>query len=239
MLIFTKGNQNAKLRKLGEGVYTFSLPAGHSCPGADRCKAKVVEKNGKRVLLDGANQEFRCFSASQEVRYSNVFKGRAFNFSLLKGKTESQMVNLILTSLPKDAKIIRIHVSGDFFNQDYFDAWLSVARRRRDIKFYAYTKSINYWVNRIKSIPRNLKLNASLGGKFDNLIHEYGLKHAKVFFTDEEADVAGYKVDHDDRMAIRGNKNIGLVLHGTQRKGTEAAKIWERKKRLGGGYNYK
>jgi hypothetical protein len=73
------------------------------------------------------------------------------------------MANLILESIPTDAQRIRIHVAGDFFSQAYFDAWLMVARSRPDIAFYAYTKSIPFWIHHRQSdLPENFKLNASL-----------------------------------------------------------------------------
>src|SRR5947209_4467243 len=105
------GRGNAKLA--GE-IYTFSLPAGHACPGALQCLAKADRQTGK--LQDGASQLFRCFAAGDESRYPNVRRIRWHNFDLLKGKTREGMSALILASLPGDAITVRLHVSGDFFS---------------------------------------------------------------------------------------------------------------------------
>ena len=43
--------------------------------------------------------------------------------------------------------IVRIHASGDFYSKKYFEKWLRIALtlklRRKNILFFAYTKSIN------------------------------------------------------------------------------------------------
>ena len=43
--------------------------------------------------------------------------------------------------------LYRIHESGDFWSELYFQAWLEVARQHPNIKFYAYTKQLSYWLN--------------------------------------------------------------------------------------------
>ena len=140
LLKFQQGNA-----KLGKNIYTFSLPAGHSCPFANDCLSKADKLTGK--LTDGPNTQFRCFAASAEAVYPNVRIARWHNFDLLKKLNSNESKDLILQSLPKKANIIRIHVSGDFFNESYFMAWLQVAKLRPNVLFYAYTKSLIYWVN--------------------------------------------------------------------------------------------
>ena len=58
-----------------------------------------------------------------------------------EGQDAGEMVALILDSLSPFAGYVRLHVSGDFFSQDYFDAWVEVARHRPRTLFYAYTKA--------------------------------------------------------------------------------------------------
>lgn len=114
-LKFTPLKDNAKLEGLGKKAWGFSLPAGYSCPGARSCLSKAVQKDGKFKLIDGQYQEFRCFAAVQEVRFSNVRKNRWHNFKLLNEcKSISQMVDLIQRSLPINSEIFRWHISGDF-----------------------------------------------------------------------------------------------------------------------------
>ena len=228
LLSFQKGNA-----KLGKTIYTFSLPSGFTCPGAKDCLSKANRLTGK--IQDGPDTQFRCFSASQEALYPAVRISRWNNFELVtKAIADNSLVNLIISSIPKKATIIRIHVAGDFFNQSYFDAWLEVARQRTNIIFYAYTKSINYWVNRINNIPNNFKLNASYGGKQDTLIEQYNLKYTKVIYSVEQA--GDLVIDHDDTSAYLQDKPFVLLLHGTQPKGSNAAKALSllRKQGIGG-----
>lgn len=216
LLKFQRGNA-----KLGKEIYTFSLPAGHSCPFADQCLSKADRITGK--LTDGPNTEFRCFAASAEAVYPAVRLARWHNFELLRNLSSSEAADLILTSLPAKAGIVRIHVSGDFFNESYFRAWLQVAIARPKVIFYAYTKSLVYWVNYIKDIPANLILNASEGGKLDAQIALHGLKFAKVVYSPEQAQDLGLLIDHTDEAAYKTKQSFALLIHGQQPKGSKAS----------------
>lgn len=233
-LKFTKGNA-----KLDKSIYILSLPAGFSCKGALKCLSTANRKTGK--IKDGKHTEFRCYAASQEAMYPSVRESRWKNFDLLKkAKTKKDIEKLILESLPKDAKIVRLHSSGDFYSQDYFDAWLSVAKQKPDVIFYAYTKSLNYWEKMINEIPSNFKLTASEGGKNDNLITKLGFKFATVVFSEDEAKKLKLEIDHDDTHAYNGDKSFALLLHGVQKANSEASKALSLLKKNGmGGYSRK
>ncbi len=232
LLSFQRGNA-----KLNGYIYTFSLPAGHTCPGAKDCLAKVARTGGK--IMDGKHCLFRCFSATTELLYTNVRISRWNNFDLLAttGYCFDKLVELISRPLPKDATLIRIHVSGDFFNQAYFDAWLEVAKNNPDIIFYAYTKSIPFWIKRLNLIPKNFRLTASYGGKYDELITKHNLRYAKVVYSLEEAKKLKLKIDHDDSLAYSINTaSFALLLHSTQPAKTPASKALAllRKQKIGG-----
>ena len=204
-------------------IYTFSLPAGTSCPFAVECKAIADKAWG--FITDGIKQLYRCYAASDEARSPQVRAARHWNFELLKHETEHEMFRRLNASLPKKAMIIRIHVSGDFFNQKYFNAWVKIANNHKDILFYAYTKSLRYWIDyNPYKIPKNLKLTASLDNSNQHLVKQHKLKFAKVVFSEEEAAKLGLEIDHDDKHAYKGDKSFALLLHGTQPKGTMAAK---------------
>ena len=237
MLKFSKGN--AKLDKL---VHTFSLPAGKTCPGANECKSMAIVTNGKRHIKDGPHTKFRCFAASQEVLYTNTFNARLFNLNALKAVARSvpKLADLILCAMPKKAKYMRVHVSGDFFIQNYFDAWMLVARARPDVLFYAYTKSLPFWVARGPLIPVNFVLTASIGGKYDSLIDEHDLRSAKVVYSEEEAKSLNLAIDHDDSLAMTHSGDFALLLHGSQPANSEASKAWSKLRKTGkSGYNIK
>lgn len=133
-----------------------------------------------------------------------------------------KMVELIQKSLPKKAEKVRVHVSGDFYIQEYFDAWLQIAKDNPDTVFYAYTKSLKFWIARLSTIPDNLRLTASRGGNFDHLIEKYNLPEVQVVFHPSEAGIL--EIDHDDSHAWDPDRTkFALLLHGTQPKGSKAA----------------
>ena len=222
-------------------VYSFDLLSGHSCPFAEQCLSKIKIVDGKRKVVDGKKTEFRCFSASQEATYTNVYNSRKKNFDSLRGKSVEAMIDIIQEQMPKNLGICRIHVAGDFFNNAYFKAWMEVARLNPDRLFYAYTKSLPYWVDNLQVIPDNLILTASYGGRRDDMIVDYGLRSAKVVFSYEEADMLGLEVDHDDTHAANpfwGTSDFALIIHGIQPKGSEAADAIKQLKHKKERYSY-
>lgn len=212
LLSFRKGNA-----KLDDRIYTFDLPAGHSCPQAKICLAKADRNTGE--ITDGPEQQFRCYSATAE-RFESVRNMRWNNFELLRGKNEAEMISLITASLPKDATVIRLHVSGDFFNQDYTNAWMSVAAANPEIHFYTYSKSVQF----VKSahVPDNMIVTFSLGGRQDEIIDE-SMQTAQVVFTPTSATELGLEIDHDDSHAMTKGGNFAILLHSTQPAGSQAA----------------
>lgn len=180
---------NKKNTYYRDEVYEFSLPVGHTCPGAETCLVRVNRKTGKQKNESDA---YKCYAASAE-RFPGVREHRWKNFEECK--------NGDLPMPPEEAKRVRIHPGGDFFNQKYFDNWLAVCVSRPKDEFWAYTKSLLYWQKRLGEIPKNLQLTASFGGKHDHLILELGLKHCIVVNSLEDAAVAGLPVDYNDDLA--------------------------------------
>jgi len=220
-------------------IYSLDLLSGYSCPSAEECLSKAVaDENGKRKIKDGLNTKFRCFSASQEVQYTNVYNLRKHNFDRLRHLNLEGMIHRINTDLPENAGIIRIHVAGDFFNCNYMQAWHNVAAMNPDRLFYAYTKSIGYWldVNRLYGQLPNFILTASYGGREDNKITNYNLRSTKVVYSEAEAVALGLAIDHDDSHAARPSlrdQDFALLIHGTQPKGTKASEALKRLKGKG------
>ena len=226
-LKFSPATDQAKLKNIAywlgykPQVYSFSLPSGWTCPFAVDCLSKADRITGK--ITDGKETQFRCFSATTEAYSATTRAQRWDNFDTLKRLDSEGMAKAINDSMPTDCDIMRVHVGGDFFNQRYFDAWLEVARLHPSTTFYAYTKSLPYWVARHDGgIPVNFVLTASRGGRMDGLIDEVGLKVAEVVFSLEEAEEKGLPVDHDEYHAINNVGNFALLIHGTQPKGSDA-----------------
>jgi hypothetical protein len=224
---------NAKLARLaarlGVEVYSFDMLSGVTCPGARDCKSWAeVQADGSRRIVDGKHTVFRCFSASQEAQYSNVFDFREANTQGaldLAASSPMKCASALVAALPDDAAVIRIHVAGDFRTLNYFDAWLEVCNRRPDLRVYAYTKMLPFWVKRRDVLPPNLALTASRGGKWDHLIDSEGFRESVVVYSEQQAADLGVEIDHDDHHAysLKGG-SFALLIHGTQPPGSEAGK---------------
>lgn len=231
------GEGNAKLF----GIYTFTLPAGFSCPGASICLARAIKKGKRTKLWRSPDAEFTCYQATLESLFPSLHALAWHNFNLLKKcKSVGQMGQLIHDSLPLGARIIRVHVGGDYFSANYFLAWINVALNNPGVIFYSYTKSIHLWRKYKNIIPPNMVLTASIGGKFDRLITP-SMKTCRVVFSPEEAKALNIPIDHDDSLAYSpGVKRFATLLHGKQKAGTESASALRNLKKRGMGvYNSK
>ena len=188
--LLTFGEPNAKLKKmlkeLSLKLKTFTLPAGHTCPGAKDCLSRANRETGK--IQDGPDTEFRCFAASAEATYPSLRNMVWRNFELIKATLKNSVdacADLICESLPKKFDIMRVHVGGDYFNAKYLQAWIEVAKRNPDKIFYSYSKSLHFFKQ--FALPENLVLTASRGGKYDNMIDLHGWKEALVVYSEQEA----------------------------------------------------
>lgn len=237
------GGANTKLismaAKIGidpRTVYAFDLRAGITCPFAKDCKS-IATKDG---IKDGKYCKFRCYAASNEQRLPVVFNLRERNTQAIKkackGGSPKRVAQLILSNLPPNVQVIRLHTSGDFFCYTYFLAWMLVAKLRPDITLYFYTKALPFIKRYLKGkcginlskgkLAKNVRVTASYGGTHDCLIDQLGIRYSKVIFSESER--GRLPIDKDDTYAYKAGGNFCLIVHGIQPAGTEAAKVWSK-----------
>ena len=190
-------------------IVGFSIPAdfdfelegkkANTCPGASACAGVCYAKQGKYNI-----------PAVAATRVHNL------ELSLAPGFVEAVMEDLVvLTNRPRSPiTVVRLHDSGDFYNQRYLDDWARIAAWMPGVEVYAYTKSHHLDFSRV---PSNLRIIRSLGGKFDDLI-DLGQQHSRIFSTHEDRERAGY-VDGlvGDGPALDGEVKLGQVYHGSRR----------------------
>lgn len=226
----------------GDKVYSFDLLSGWSCPCASECLSKVHVIDNRKKIVDGKNCRFRCFSASQEVAFPTTYELRNNNFQTLRVmKSSYDMASAIADVMPVDLGICRIHVAGDFFSQMYFRAWHLLAEWYPLKLFYAYTKSLRYWLTDSISLPSNMVLTASRGGRLDHLIDCHNMREARVVFSEAEANELGLQIDHDDSHAARPDlafQSFALLIHGVQPAGSEASEAIKTLKKSGTKFAY-
>lgn len=244
VLGFSKNN--AKL----EWPY-FSLPAGYTCPFATVCKNFPAKwegpiKGGKfkrpaswdKNIKPGPKAEIMCYAARAQGQYPGANVQAFKNLDLLKKmKTKEKMANLIIKSMEyhglANTDILRIHEAGDFFSQDYLDAWIEVAKKMPQTLFYAYTVSLPYYMARKNSLPKNFKIIASMDKNNEQFILDNGLRYSRVVGSEEEARELGLPIDVDDSIAWGSDDNFALVIHGSQPKGSEAAETLKQNRKSG------
>ena len=201
-----KWNKNEKLTKTSGETYNvvgFGLPADYNfvaggvehntCPGALACRAV-------------------CYAKQGGYRYPNSIAARDHNLALSQ---DANFAPLMIADLSRMRKVntVRIHDSGDFYSQEYFNKWCEIAKALPHLTFYAYTKSLHL---NLTGAPHNFKVTQSLGGRYDNLVN-LRRPHSRIFSDDNARIAAGY-IDGNvsDAPAIEGEQFIGLVYHGNK-----------------------
>jgi hypothetical protein len=127
-MIFSLGN-----RKLPNTTAIWNLPSGKTCPMAtEQCKKW-------------------CYAKKAEKLYPQVLPFRERNLKLSQQDDFIKLVNKELSQV-KNIKQVRIHESGDFYNQQYLNKWIKIAKTNPNIIFYAYTKCYHFnYLNRSKN----------------------------------------------------------------------------------------
>lgn len=234
LLEFSHGNA-----KLPNSTMLLSLPAGHTCPGANACLTFADRITGR--ITDGPNAEFRCYAALAETR-PTVRELRWRNLRRLTGRDADAIRDLLVASVLSStraySKRVRLFESGDCFSPALRDGILSAAAILHHLVIYFYTKNLPLWLDRRGDplrLPPNLFITASWGGKHDQLI-EQGLfpRNSRVVFDEEEANRLGLPIDHTDELAYDASPQaFAHLLHGVPKKGTPAAEAIRRRRRLG------
>ena len=236
--LFKFGVNNTKLKN----TITFSKSSGLTCPGANKCKAYAdMNAQGKRSVKRFKDTEFTCYSATLEALYPSLYNLTRHNTSLLneyiKKDDFNGLVECFNVSLnkkrSKNINLVRWNQSGDIYTRFELEALKKVCELNKDLMFYFYSKNlILYPTNR--SIPNNMKITASYGGKYDYLIDRgYFKRFSKVVFSTNEAKILNLPIDVDDTHAYqdKGSNGFALLLHGTQEKNTRASEALKEIKR--------
>ena len=107
--------------KLGNDIFSFSLPITGTCKPSKWCSAN-------------------CYAKKPLFQFQQALYKRNFNIS----KFSYNFVDLMIREINK-RKInkVRIHVSGDFYNARYIDSWASIIWYLSEVQFKVFTKRID------------------------------------------------------------------------------------------------
>lgn len=113
---FQQGNS-----KLGRKIWTFSIPAGETCPGKTQACSD------------------ECYAAEGFFLMPNVAR------SLKRNLSETYEPNFVERSVAHlqrvKAKVCRVHVAGDLYDREYSKKWLAIFTKVPECRFFIYTRS--------------------------------------------------------------------------------------------------
>lgn len=116
MGLLKKGNS-----KLGNGIWTFSIPAISTCPN----RTKLCESS--------------CYTLKGPSMFKNVRSSRDISYDASK---RDDFVEVISSELfrKRGSVVVRIHVEGDFYSLDYMAKWVQIMERNQKHKFFMFTR---------------------------------------------------------------------------------------------------
>jgi len=196
--------QNRKLKDtsktIGKRVFNFGITAYKSMTGKLICPfAKDCVKF--------------CYAQKGAYSWSNVKPAFEKRYELTK---TDNFINLMNSEIKrKKVDFLRIHDSGDFYSKSYIQKWFTIANQNPNVKFYAYTKSFILFQG--LTIPNNLDIIFSEGGKHDKLINTKIDRHARIFNNKQELIKQGYiDASKNDLLATKffnSSNKVGLIFH--------------------------
>jgi hypothetical protein len=198
-------NNNSDLKR--DRIWVWSIPAWtttltdgtifNTCPSAGACAPL-------------------CYARKGTYRFSNVLKKHTANLERVLNDLPGweQELTQELTHPKFINAYVRIHDAGDFFNDQYLQAWLRIINATPRTTFYAYTKEIERIHQHTKhNPPSNFRWVFSYGGRQDQHITDQD-RQCDVFPNHEQLHNAGFHDQQDsDLLAITGPLKVGIVVN--------------------------
>lgn len=175
--------QNAKLlpNKFGQGFLIWSILGHITC-------------NGKTPLCAG-----NCYNNSKSFTGHIAFKTDCLITSQLS--IFGKIIEKMLTLSPHKETFVRIHEDGDFYDMEYFNKWLEIAKNNKNMTFEAYTKE-----------PELLEKVAKINAENENVVLRFSL------MEDSAPETIQF---------VRENNLPNYTCLGIKRKDIEAKKVFE------------
>lgn len=138
-IILPDGNISARLlingnEKIGKGVYHWSM-----LPGTHEFNAIVNDENVNVKGTCACNCD-GCYAMAGRYRMASVINALA-NRTMIARNNLDFMVNAINAQIiAENIQLVRVHVAGDFFSDEYISAWKEIALANPNTRFWTYTK---------------------------------------------------------------------------------------------------
>lgn len=149
---------NSKVRYYDGHCNTFSLKAGDPDDNGGTCPFATKGKGGCAEC---------CYAKNLRKAYKGYATVEDKNTELVKNLHGEELYQLLKNTVIKflldggyDKPYFRLHTSGDFFSEEYVNAWIRVINEFSDVQFWAYTRGFVYVADLAKC--KNLTLMLSL-----------------------------------------------------------------------------
>jgi len=158
--------------KLSSKIGIWTLPRS-TCIGAGECKKW-------------------CYARKME-NWPNVYNSR--HDKLVASKIFQFEDAMVKEIIGRKFSIIRVHESGDFYDQTYLDKWFNIANRCSNVLFFIYTKTFSLldWSKK----PNNIIMFQSYGSRTDDKI-DYSQNTARVIENQTELRKTEYLCPYHD-----------------------------------------
>lgn len=178
-------NSKVKFKKRHYNTFglTHGLPEnGGTCPGATHGKGGCLDTR------DGLKRK-TCYVEKLVQIYPAFSKLLKDNTEILANKSllelqaicENTIQTFIHQSKNKDLSF-RLHMSGDFFSEDYTKAWVNIIKAHPEINFWVYTRSIEYvpYLVGIKNLTLYLSCDPDNMESMTKLFNTYKDEHPNI-----------------------------------------------------------
>lgn len=195
--------QNRELKAIG--VWGWSIPAWagklpsgknyNTCPSAGVCRLACYARNGTYL-----------FPGTKAKHHANL----AFVLEDLAAWRDAMVAEL--GAKRHRNGYVRVHDAGDFFSDDYTNAWLEVMRARPEVTFYCYTKEVDRFRRLVEpDPPLNFLWAFSYGGTQDASLDPERDRVADVFPDEDAIRKAGFaSQEASDLLAVLGPRLVGV-----------------------------
>lgn len=123
--------------KIGLGVYTYSRLPGHPSRAA---LGTVYERTGQQ-LPDPSGWHGTCPGSTPECESICYARRPVAELGPVAVMWLDNTMRSDVPPIPEDAKLLRLHVSGDFDTVEYIQNWITRLGERPDVTAWVYTRS--------------------------------------------------------------------------------------------------
>lgn len=172
----------------------------NTCPGAGACQLFCYARKSSYIQYPESSQKLM----------------RVLNFLMNDPKgffaQITQEINMVVRKSKGKQLVVRWHDAGDFFSEEYKNAFFAMARRLPNVRFYTYTKIASV-VNDANK-PENFLINFSGGAKpgQEKVIDFSKTKHSMVVPKEMFADLAHKKNDEWQFKTAEGKDTLAQRL---------------------------